>query len=214
MAGGSPGACNEFLVHHSDGTVDELDPNSAGTPLLAGDSFQMRLASGGGFGDALDRDAESVAIDVAAGRFSVEDAGDIYGTVLRGDGSVDAAATATRRGDMRRERLARAKPAQRPQGERQAPASKADVFPLYPGVMQQGNLAYAEESGQVLAESPHHWTDGCPVLEERRWPEGAPDVVFRTYLDPLTGSALHVEVALSDGPRSFEVNPRRWTEVA
>ena len=79
---------------------------------------------------------------------------------------------------------------------------------------QRGNLAYAEESGQVLAESPHHWTDGCPVLEERRWPDGGPDVVFRTYLDPLTGRALHVEVALADGPRSFAVNPRRWTDAA
>jgi N-methylhydantoinase B len=79
--------------------------------------------------------------------------------------------------------------------------------------VQQGNLAYAEASGQVLAEAPAHWTDGCPVLEERRWPEGGPNVVFRTYLDPLMGRALHVEVALADGPRSFGVNPRRWTEA-
>jgi N-methylhydantoinase B len=214
MAGGSPGACNEFLVHRSDGTVDELDPNSAGTPLFEGDSFQMRLSSGGGFGDALDRDPDSVAVDVAAGRFSADDADHIYGTVLRDDGSVDAAATTARRHEVRQERLARATPAQRPQGERQAPPSEAPVFPLYPGVVQQGNVAYAEESGQVLAESPHHWTDGCPVLEERRWPEGGPDVVFRTYLDPLTGRALHVEVALADSPRSFEVNPRRWSHVA
>jgi len=46
------------------------------------------------------------------------------------------------------------------------------------------------------------------------WPEGGPDVVFRTYLDPLTGRALHVEVALADGPRSLAVNPRRWTDGA
>jgi N-methylhydantoinase B len=214
MAGGSPGACNEFLVHRSDGSVDELDPNSAGTPLFEGESFQMRLSSGGGFGDALDRDPESVAIDVAAGRFSVDDADHIYGTVLSEDRSVDVAATTARRDEVRQDRLARAKPAERPQGERQAPSNEAPTFPLYPGVLQQGNLAYAEESGQVLAESPHHWTDGCPVLEERRWPEGGPDVVFRTYLDPLTGRALHVEVALAGGPRSFEVSPRRWSHVA
>ncbi len=214
IAGGSPGACNEFLVYRSDGTIDELDPNSAGTPLFEGDSFQMRLSSGGGFGDALDRDPESVAVDVAAGRFSADDAASIYGTVLTTDGDVDVAATAARRASARQERLAQAKPAPRPQGDRQAPASDEPSFPLYPGVAQRGNLAYAEESGQVLAESPHHWTDGCPVLEERRWPEGGPDVVFRTYLDPLTGRALHVEVALADGPRSFAVNPRRWTGAA
>jgi N-methylhydantoinase B len=214
MAGGSPGACNEFLVRRSDGTVDELDPNSAGTPLFEGDSFQMRLSSGGGFGDALDRDPASVAVDVAAGRFSAEDAASIYGTIIDADGRLDVAATVARRDDARRERLAQANPALHPQGARQAPASDEPSFPLYPGVAQRGNLAYAEESGQVLAESPHHWTDGCPVLEERRWPDGGPDVVFRTYLDPLTGRALHVEVALADGPRSFAVNPRRWTDAA
>ena len=175
MAGGSPGACNEFLVHRTDGTVEELDPNSAGTPLFEGDSFQMRLSSGGGFGDALDRDPESVAVDVAAGRFSAEDAASIYGTVLTADGD-------GRRGGHRSaaprahggSAWPRPKPAPRPQGDRQAPASDEPSFPLYPGVAQRGNLAYAEESGQVLAESPHHWTDGCPVLEERRWPDGVP----------------------------------------
>ena len=80
--------------------------------------------------------------------------------------------------------------------------------------MQRGSVAYAAESGTPLAVAPDHWTDGCPVLEERRWPEGGPDVVFRTYLDPLTGRALHVEVALADSPRSFEVSPRRWSHVA
>ena len=214
IAGGAPGCCNEFLVHHSDGTTEELDPNSAGTPMRQGDSFQMRLASGGGFGDALDRAPESVAVDVAAGRFSAEDADRIYGTVLAADGSADLTATATRRDALRQDRLARATPPLRPHGDRETPATSESSFPLYPGVVQQGRLAYAEESGQVLAEAPQHWTDGCAVLEERRWPEDGPDVVFRSYLDPRVGRALHVEVALAGGPRSFEVNPRRWTDAA
>ncbi len=96
-------------------------PNSAGTPLFEGDSFQMRLSSGGGFGDPLDRDPESVAVDVAAGRFSADDAASIYGTVISTDGGVDVAATTARRHEARRERLAQAKPALRPQGDRQAP---------------------------------------------------------------------------------------------
>jgi hypothetical protein len=36
-------------------------------------------------------------------------------------------------------------------------------------------------------------------------------VVFRTYLDPLSGRSLYVEVALEEWPRSFEMSPRRWT---
>jgi hypothetical protein len=36
-------------------------------------------------------------------------------------------------------------------------------------------------------------------------------VVSRSYLDPGTGRALFVEVALEEAPRSFEISPRRWT---
>jgi len=36
-------------------------------------------------------------------------------------------------------------------------------------------------------------------------------VVFRTYLDPGSGRALHVEVAVAGEPCCFEVSPTRWT---
>ena len=202
IAGGSPGSCIEFFVHRPDGTFDELDPNSAGTLVREGESFQMRLPCGGGFGDALDREPASVAADVAAGRFSAEDAARIYGTVLHSDGSVEVDATAAARERLRRDRLDRATTAVCPLRTEHAPLQRdAPAHPLYPGVVQQGPRAYAEESGELLAEAPNHWTDGCPVLEDRRWPDAGPDVVFRTYLDPSSGRALHVEVALAGGPR-------------
>jgi N-methylhydantoinase B len=211
MAGGAPGECNEFLVHRADGSIEELDPNSAGTPVRSGESFTMRMASGGGYGDPLERDPASVAADVAWGRFSTDDATRIYGVVLDGDGAVDAAATERRRSDILADRLNRAMPPEHSMGNRMVSSSDGtEDHPLYPGIMQRGNVAYAEATGQVLAEAPGHWTDGCPVLEERRWPDG-PEVVFRSYLDPASGRALHVEVALAGGTRSFEVNPRRWT---
>ena len=115
----------------------------------------------------------------------------------------------------RRDRLARATPAVRPLRDRgctRRPTSRP--FPSTRAWSSRAPRAYAEESGELLAEAPHHWTDGCPVLEDRRWPDAGPDVVFRTYLDPSSGRALHVEVALAEGPRSFEVNPRRWIEAA
>ncbi len=65
---------------------------------------------GGGYGDPLDRDPNMVQQDVAATIVSVRAARDIYGVVLR-DGRVDEAATAARREAMRRERLARGRPA-------------------------------------------------------------------------------------------------------
>jgi hypothetical protein len=51
------------------------------------------------------------------------------------------------------------------------------------------------------------------VLVERRWGADGPDVVFRTYLDPTSGRALHVEAAVGGSPRSFEVSPTRWTTM-
>jgi N-methylhydantoinase B len=212
LAGGFPGACNEFLVHRNDGTVEDLDPNSAGTPVREGEWFEMRLCSGGGYGDPLDRDADGVAADVAAGRFGAEEAAAIYGVVLADGHQVDAAATAARRDAARRDRLARAQAPERPvSGIADATPGDLSGEPLYPGVVQRGGVAYALESGAPLAVAPDHWTDGCPVLEERRWPDTGPDVVFRSYLDPRTGRSLHVEVALAGEGRSFEVSPRRWT---
>jgi N-methylhydantoinase B len=214
LAGGSPGACNEFLVHRLDGTVEELDPNSAGTPVRDGERFEMRLSSGGGFGDPLDRDPAAVAADVAARRFSAAEAAEIYGTLLDGHNQVDEPATAARRATIRRERLSRARPPEHVVTDA-AVSDPGDLSgePLYPGVVQRGDVAYAQDSGAPLARAPRHWTDGCPVLEDRRWADAGPDVVFRSYLDPRTGRTLHVEVTLAGEPRSFEVSPHRWTSA-
>jgi N-methylhydantoinase B len=78
------------------------------------------------------------------------------------------------------------------------------------GVVHRGGVARAQESGAVLAVAPDHWTDGCPVLVERR-PEGGPPVVTRSYLDPATGSILYAEVALAEAPRGFASQPHHWT---
>jgi N-methylhydantoinase B len=211
-AGGAPGACNEFLIHRADGSVEQADVNASGLVVTDQDWFQMRLANGGGFGDPLDRDPTAVATDVDEGRYSAADAAQIYGVVLDGGGVPDPAATEGRRAELHRSRLERAHPAATPLASGSVPSANGDPGePIYPGVVQRGAVAYAEASGAPLAVSPAHWTDGCPVLEERRLPDGPP-VVFRSYLDPVTGRALHVEVALEGTPRSFAVLPRRWTD--
>lgn len=214
-AGGRPGACNEFLVHHHDGSVEQVPVNTSGVVVAAGEQFQMRLSSGGGFGDPLRRDPDAVADDVASGRFSADEALAVYGVVLGDGGSVDASATSERRAAIRAQRLERARPAARPVTDDEAAAAVAGPDrPLYPGVVQRGGVAWSEAGGAPLALAPDHWTDGCPVLEERRWDDG-PQVVFRTYLDPRTGDALHVEAVTGEAhPRNFEVSPRRWTEAA
>jgi N-methylhydantoinase B len=157
----------------------------------------------------------AVADDVATGRISPDEALAAYGVALDDRGVPDAAATQRRRERVRRERLELAKPPVRVlTGEQVAaiasPGADADSLPLFPGVVQRGALAFTE-GGAPLAIAPAHWTDGCPVLEEELR-GGGPRVVLRSYLDPASGRALHVEAVPAGEPRSFECAPRRWTE--
>jgi N-methylhydantoinase B len=84
---------------------------------------------------------------------------------------------------------------------------------LFPGIVQRGALSVAELSGAPLAIAPDHWTDGCAMLIERIWGADGPDILFRSWLDPETGRALHVEATRAEDPDRFLVAPRRWTEA-
>ena len=73
--------------------------------LRTDDVLYMRMASGGGYGDPLDRDPEAVLRDVVDGIVSVEAARDIYGVALEQTGTrVDVAATEELRARIREQR--------------------------------------------------------------------------------------------------------------
>ena len=58
------------------------------------DVLYLRLGSGGGYGDLLDRDPEAVAESLLNGRISRAAAEDIYGAVMEeGTANLDEAAT-------------------------------------------------------------------------------------------------------------------------
>jgi N-methylhydantoinase B len=212
--GGTPGACTEFVIHRGDGAAEEIPTHASGVELGPDDIFEFRCASGGGFGDPLDRDPVDVQADVERGRFDAEIAARIYGVVLA-DEKVDLSATRTRRDEIARDRLARALPPLKPlsaSSSRTTGQSSPDDQPLYVGVVQRGALAISERSGSPLAVAPDHWTDGCPVLVETRSDLG-PEVHIRSYLDPATGYALFVEAVPAGSPRSFEIAPRRWVDA-
>jgi N-methylhydantoinase A/oxoprolinase/acetone carboxylase beta subunit/N-methylhydantoinase B/oxoprolinase/acetone carboxylase alpha subunit len=205
-AGGLPGATTALLHHRADGKVDRVSTAAAGVVLKTGERFEIRCASGGGVGDPLDRDVELTAGDVAEGRITVAEAAEVYGVVVRGDGAVDHRATRNRRASVLRRRLRRADPAPHPA------ESSPDVgpgLPLYPGIHHRGGVAYATQSGAALTVAPHHWTDGCPTLEESRPGPGA-GFVQRNYLDPATGRYLYVEVVPAGAPSPFAVRPAHW----
>jgi N-methylhydantoinase B len=92
--------------------------------------------------------------------------------------------------------------------------ASGEVRPLCHGIVQVGSRAVSATSGSVLAYAPRHWTDGCPVLEEPRTSPTGTQWVARSYLDPTSGRALHVEAVPSGWPRSFETMPERWLVAA
>lgn len=205
FAGGRPGACNDFVIHREDGSRETLDVSSSGAVVNAGDSYRISIASGGGYGDPLGRDPELVERDLRHGRIEQDQARAAYGVVPH-----DSAATNKLRAQMRKDRLAQAEPATKPLTP-DTPLPDGEPQPLYPGIVQIGSFAVAEKSGAPLAVSPDHWTQGCPMLVERRWTDGQPRVEYRTWLDPVTGDALHVEASLAGEERGFHVEPSRWT---
>jgi len=207
LAGGRPGACNEFIIHRGDGSSKMIDVSTSGEVVGDGDWYELRLASGGGYGDPLDRAPELVERDIRHGRIDAALAREAYGVVPG-----DAAATAKLRDELRRAKLARATAPAKPLSRDQL-TIPGDAQPLYPGIVQRGSVAVAEVSGAPLAIAPDHWTEGCAVLDEQRWGDRGPDVIYRSWLDPESGRALHVEVLLGDEKSGFLVAPTRWTEA-
>jgi N-methylhydantoinase B len=66
----------------------------------------MRMSSGGGYGDPLERELELVLNDVENGIVSIDEAREIYGVVLaRNDLVLDLPATERERARLRQERL-------------------------------------------------------------------------------------------------------------
>jgi len=91
LAGGAPGRRSMTTVDH-EGEVTER-PVIGPSPVRRGDRFRHELASGGGWGDPLDRDPAAVLADVRNGLLSVARALADHGVVVRTDESVDTAAT-------------------------------------------------------------------------------------------------------------------------
>jgi N-methylhydantoinase B len=105
VCGGDSGAVNRFWVRRGGREVQPspLPGKVSGFPLEPGDVLVMESSGGGGFGDPLDRDPAMVAADLAQGYVTAAAAEALYGVVRR-NGTIDLAATATCRADLRRSR--------------------------------------------------------------------------------------------------------------
>lgn len=208
LFGGMEAACNDpLLLSEGEGTVGRvLDPDSLravpGTeetgpkpghfPLRAGEVFAYSFQGGGGFGDPLDRDPEAVLADVLDGLVSPESAREHYGVVVT-DGDLDAAATATRRAEVRAERLG-APPA------REAPAgARAEGEPLGPYLSRDGAGRLHCRCGEDLGAVTDDWKRRAarrivgPEAHGRRI-RLHPELELREYSCPGCATLLECEV--------------------
>ena len=213
-AGGLPGVPIRYRLARADGSIEPLDIKAVGVTLEPGDHFELHCASGGGFGDPLDRETQAVLGDLRSGLIDGDIARDVYGLALSATGEVDRDATQALREAMRSARLGNARPARVPAAANDLSAiGDVPPMPLYPGVVQHGAMAVAEESGALLAIAPGNWLDGCPVLD-RVIDERAGQLVTRSYLDPLTGCILFADVQFAGEGPGMEIRPRRWADAA
>ncbi|MBR45726.1 MAG: methylhydantoinase, partial [Rhodospirillaceae bacterium] len=86
MAGGAPGGVNKVRVARADG--DYIPPHLSkdqGIELEAGDCVHISTPGGGGYGDARERDPESVLMDVRSGYYTPEEAERLFAVKLAGE---------------------------------------------------------------------------------------------------------------------------------
>jgi N-methylhydantoinase B len=207
-AGGGLGTRTSLRLHRTDGACEDVPLQAAGVHLAAGERFELRGPTAGGFGDPLARPYALVAQDVRQGRIGTAEAERFYGVVFAGQ-EPDEAASKVLRGERMQARLSQAMPPAKPIAGR---ASGKGV-PLHPGVVQNGRHAVGAESGALLAEAPDSWTGGCATLDEEDAGPNGYVVRTRSYLDPLSGRRLLMEILLPDGSSPFACSPDRWIQA-
>src|SRR6266852_2514528 len=102
--GGKPGEFGDYLMRQP-GENEFKSMAGSHVPVPVKSEVIVRTGGGGGFVDPLARDPQAVRHDVLEEFISVASARDEYGVVLRGDLTLDEAATARRRDELRSRRL-------------------------------------------------------------------------------------------------------------
>ena len=102
--GGEPGTRGTKWLDRADGTHQVLPSKCHDVPVFPGDVLHFVTWGGGGWGDALERDPELVALEVRRGLVSAAGARR-YGVVVDHAGQLDAAATTSLRAEIRSARV-------------------------------------------------------------------------------------------------------------
>lgn len=184
--GGYPGAPS-ILVHVEDSDVRSIVAKkrlpegleaAGGTQKLLGyrdlhlaadDLLYLRCANGGGYGDPLEREPESVARDIFDGLVSREVGESIYGVVIGEDKRINVSATEAKRADLKETRhtgLERASEASESAGTRAMGQNGVVRHPLQESLeiydINEESWVRCVRCGHVLCESDQNWAEACP----------------------------------------------------
>lgn len=97
--GGADGAVNEVTVWQNGAPYTPLHlSKEQNIPLQPGDRVRVKTPGGGGYGDPFTRAPDLVAEDVRLGRYTTDQAHDLFGVVLDDLGAIDVTATNKARG--------------------------------------------------------------------------------------------------------------------
>jgi N-methylhydantoinase B len=232
--GGLPGSCARFeIVRNSDalgdlgagktierldaveGDYEELAGVNSGLVIRPGEIVNVRLQNGGGYGDPIIREPESVARDVATGAVSGEMAGRLYGVVVS-DGVLDTPGTERRRAEVRAQRREQMRPPVRGPhavvtGGGEPVGRWGDSLRIHKHADGVG-VAHCGHCDVSLGELRGDWRELVATIELRATDLGPliqlpVELTARQYVCPSCVTALWVEVLPVDTPvwRDFEL---------
>lgn len=205
-------------VRALNGEIRRLPAKTNGQRLGPSDVVDQTLFGGGGYGDPIERDPAAVARDRADGRISEAAVGTIYGVVLTAAGEADDAATASRREEIRAERLRASTAPRREPGPVGPFVTRIDIADALAIADVDGTpmIVCTRGDGQALCGLDQNYKDHVRVLETSL-PEIDPavfvgheldtdaDLVYRLYLCPRTATLLDAELTLRDAPPVWDV---------
>ncbi len=197
------------------GTDRPIGLREHGFPQTSADVYAVAWCGGGGFGDPLDRDPARIQADLDGAVITVKGAETIYGAVVDpATGLVDAAATESRRRELKADRLA-GFPDRRPQ--KRNGQAVLDISP-YLALHRDADGSYHACGGCGTALGPlgenwkgHALTDARPIqsanpllIDPQVYIDAA--VTFRRFLCPGCGAQLDTEIAVGEDPLLHDID--------
>lgn len=170
IAGGLPSIPHGVWLNKGTDRERFLGSVFSSVPVEAGDSFTRPSAGGGGLGDPLKRDIESVVEDVIDGYVSVERAAADYGVVILAvdpeldEYDVDQAATLALRAEQRAQRRGwlEQNPEELAEGYRAGEVDMLDMIRKYGVIVDWG-------TGQLLPETTRQFRETLVRRSAQHW---------------------------------------------